>query len=119
MSTSTVNGSTTGTDKLTIAVVGAGGKMGMRVSRNLQKTSNDVRYVENNPESAARMAAEGRTSVDLETAVAGAHVVVLAVPDVVLDKVTTQVVPQLDAGSTQPTMLRLQWPRPAPRAEQA
>jgi nucleoside-diphosphate-sugar epimerase len=34
---------------LTIAVVGAGGKMGMRVSDNLQRSTHTVRYSENSP----------------------------------------------------------------------
>jgi dihydrodipicolinate reductase len=32
-----------------IAVVGAGGKMGMRVANNLQRSPHDLRYVENSP----------------------------------------------------------------------
>ena len=32
-------------ENLTIAVIGAGGKMGMRVSNNLAKSAHDVRYV--------------------------------------------------------------------------
>ena len=41
--------STSATDQLTIAVVGAGGKMGMRVSNNLQRSSHNVFYSENSP----------------------------------------------------------------------
>jgi dihydrodipicolinate reductase len=37
---------TTVADQLTIAVIGAGGKMGMRVSNNLVKTSHTVFYSE-------------------------------------------------------------------------
>lgn len=36
-------------EKYSIAVIGAGGKMGMRVSNNLVRTDHDVRYVENSP----------------------------------------------------------------------
>lgn len=87
------------TAPLQIAVVGAGGKMGMRVSRNLQQTDHDVRYVENSEAGQARMAQEGREATELTQAVSGADVVVLAVPDVVLDKVTQQIVPQVDSGT--------------------
>ena len=41
--------STTSTETYKIAVVGAGGKMGMRVSDNLVKTDHQVAYVENSP----------------------------------------------------------------------
>ena len=34
---------------LTIAVIGAGGKMGTRVSNNLAKTDHTVYYVESSP----------------------------------------------------------------------
>ena len=36
--------STTPTGQLTIAVIGAGGKMGMRVSDNLQRSTHAVYY---------------------------------------------------------------------------
>ncbi|OYO17647.1 oxidoreductase [Enemella evansiae] len=87
------------TEKLKIAVVGAGGKMGMRISRNLQRTANEVHYIENSENARAAMSAEGREASGLDDSVKGADVVVLAVPDIVLDKVTKQVVPQLDAGT--------------------
>ena len=39
----------TTTAQLTIAVIGAGGKMGMRVSDNLQRSTHAVYYSENSP----------------------------------------------------------------------
>ena len=45
--------STTATDTYKIAVIGAGGKMGMRVSNNLVKTDHTVWYVENSPSTRA------------------------------------------------------------------
>jgi 3-hydroxyisobutyrate dehydrogenase-like beta-hydroxyacid dehydrogenase len=75
---------TTLTEPLTIAVVGAGGKMGMRVSNNLVKTGHTVFYSENSPAGQERVTATGRTLTDTGTAVADADVVVLAVPDLAL-----------------------------------
>ncbi len=89
----------TSTTTRTIAVIGAGGKMGMRVSNNLQKTDHTVFYSENSPAGQERIAATGRTVTDTETAVADADVVILAVPDVVLGAVSASVVPQLKAGA--------------------
>ncbi|WP_243788610.1 phosphogluconate dehydrogenase C-terminal domain-containing protein [Saccharopolyspora gloriosae] len=85
--------------KLTIAVIGAGGKMGMRVSNNLQRTEHTVRYSENSPAGQERVTEAGREVTETAVAVADADVVILAVPDIVLGKVSEEVVPQLRAGS--------------------
>jgi len=83
-----------------IAVIGAGGKMGMRVSDNLARTAHDVRYVENAPAGRERVTAAGRQLSDVEVAVPDADVVILAVPDVALSAVSAAVVPRLKAGAT-------------------
>jgi predicted dinucleotide-binding enzyme len=88
----------TATDTLTIAVIGAGGKMGMRVSNNLVKTDHTVYYSENSPAGQDRVTATGRTLTDTPTAVADADVVVLAVPDLALKAVSAEVVPQMKVG---------------------
>lgn len=82
-----------------IAVVGAGGKMGMRVSDNLVKTAHHVRYVENSPAGQQRTLDAGRELTDAAAAVADADIVVLAVPDLALGPVTADLVPQLKAGA--------------------
>jgi L-ribulose-5-phosphate 3-epimerase UlaE len=87
------------TDQLTIAVIGAGGKMGMRVSNNLQRSNHNVFYSENSPAGQQRTTDAGRTVTDTATAVADADVVILAVPDVALSPVSAEVVPQLKTGT--------------------
>jgi D-apionate oxidoisomerase len=87
------------TQQLTIAVVGAGGKMGMRVSNNLQRSNHTVYYSENSPAGQQRTRDAGRTLSDTPTAVAEADVVILAVPDVALAPVSAEVVPELRSGS--------------------
>ena len=89
----------TSTDTLTIAVIGAGGKMGMRVSNNLVKTGHTVFYSENSPAGQERTIAAGRTITATADAVAGADVVVLAVPDLALGAVSAEVVPQMRKGA--------------------
>ena len=89
----------TPTARLAIAVVGAGGKMGMRVSNNLSATDHAVAYVENSPAGRKRTLAAGRDLTDLSPAVADADIVVLAVPDLALGPVTAEVVPQLKSGA--------------------
>lgn len=88
------------TDKqLTIAVVGAGGKMGMRVSNNLQRSNHNVFYCENSPAGQERTVAAGRTVTDTDKAVADAEVVILAVPDIALGPVSASIVPQVKPGT--------------------
>jgi D-apionate oxidoisomerase len=38
-----------GTEQLTVAVIGAGGKMGMRVSANLDRSQHNVLFSETSP----------------------------------------------------------------------
>jgi len=87
------------TGPLTIAVIGAGGKMGMRVSNNLAKTDHVVRYAETSPAGRDRVTAAGRPVIDSAEAVPGAEVIVLAVPDLALGPVTEQLVPLADPGA--------------------
>lgn len=87
------------TENLTIAIIGAGGKMGMRVSNNLMKTNHTAYYVENSPAGQERVTATGRSLTDSTMAVADADVVVLAVPDLALASVSASVVPQLKSGA--------------------
>jgi pyrroline-5-carboxylate reductase len=84
---------------LTIAVIGAGGKMGMRVSNNLVKTAHTVHYSETSPAGRERVTATGRVLTDTADAVRDADVVVLAVPDLALKAVSAEVVPQLKSGA--------------------
>jgi D-apionate oxidoisomerase len=82
-----------------IAVIGAGGKMGMRVSNNLVKTDHRVFYSENSPAGQQRVTDAGRALTETPDAVAAADVVILAVPDLALGAVSAQVVPLMKAGS--------------------
>ena len=86
-------------EQLKIAIVGAGGKMGMRVSDNLQRSTYDVCYVENSPAGQQRILEDGRTLTDADAAVRDAAVVILAVPDIALGPVSVQLVPQLQPGT--------------------
>ena len=89
----------TPTPTLSIAVIGAGGKMGMRISNNLAKTEHQVSYSENSPAGQERTIAAGRTISDAADSVTTADVVILAVPDVILGKVSESVVPQMKSGA--------------------
>ena len=83
-----------------IALFGAGGKMGYRLSSNLKRSQFEVRHVEVSEAGRRRL----KTGLDIETvgsnaALEGADVVVLAVPDTLIGKVAAQIEPQLKAGT--------------------
>jgi len=81
----------------TIALFGAGGKMGCRLTRNLKNSDYSMQYVEISDAGIANLAALGVTPVSLEIAVREADVVILAVPDRILGKVAESVVPRVRA----------------------
>jgi hypothetical protein len=56
-------------EQYTIAVIGAGGKMGMRVSNNLVRTDHTVFYVENSPAGQERTREAGRELTEASVAV--------------------------------------------------
>jgi hypothetical protein len=83
-----------------IALFGAGGKMGARLSRNLQSSDYDVRHVEVGEAGRARLSSElGIDCVDPATALDGVEVVILAVPDTHVGKVAHDISPSLKPGT--------------------
>jgi D-apionate oxidoisomerase len=84
----------------TIALFGAGGKMGMRLGQNLKNSHYTVRPVEVGEAGRKRLADElGWQAVDADYALADAEVVVLAVPDTAIGKVATAIVDKLKPGT--------------------
>lgn len=86
-------------DDLTIAVIGAGGKMGRRVSNNLHKTDATVHHVESSAAGQERLRGLGLEVSPSDQAVKDADVVILAVPDTVLGPVSEELVPELKDGA--------------------
>lgn len=84
---------------LTIAVVGAAGKMGTRVSNNLNLTGATVYYCESSERGQAAVKELGREVTAIEDVAGQCDVVILAVPDIALGPVSEQVVPLMKAGS--------------------
>jgi hypothetical protein len=84
----------------TIALFGAGGKMGCRIVDNLLKDrAFALRTVEVAPAGVARLAERGVRPCPAAEAVRGAEVVILAVPDTRIGEVARTVVPMLDPGA--------------------
>jgi D-apionate oxidoisomerase len=83
-----------------IALFGAGGKMGYRLASNLRGSRFEVRHVEVSPGGQERLKKGlGLDCVSPEAALAGAKVVVLAVPDTMIGKVAAGINAQLKAGT--------------------
>lgn len=87
------------TSQETVVVVGAGGKMGLRVSANLARSQFRALYCEASGPGTERVRAAGRTVTPTADAVREADVVVLATPDTVLGQVSHEIVPLLKDGA--------------------
>lgn len=83
-----------------IALFGAGGKMGYRLSLNLKSSDYSVKHVEVSEVGRARLRDDlGIECCSSEDALGGVDVVILAVPDTVIGQVAKSIVPQLPAGT--------------------
>ncbi|QSO47319.1 phosphogluconate dehydrogenase C-terminal domain-containing protein [Alicyclobacillus mengziensis] len=82
-----------------LALIGAGGKMGCRLTDNLLKTDIPVTYVEIGEEGLNNLAVRGLSPTPQDEAVRGADVVVLAVPDVSIGTVTESITPEMKTGA--------------------
>ncbi|MDT7838725.1 phosphogluconate dehydrogenase C-terminal domain-containing protein [Aquabacterium sp. OR-4] len=83
-----------------IALFGAGGKMGVRLSRNLIGSPYTVAHVEPGAAGRQRLHDElGISAQPADTALAGAQVVVLAVPDTLIGRLAAEIAPQLQPGT--------------------
>ena len=83
-----------------IALLGAGGKMGVRLAKNLQGSRFEVRHVEVGDVGRKRLRDElGVECVDESAALDGVDVVILAVPDTIIGKVAAAISPKLAAGT--------------------
>jgi len=83
----------------TVAILGAGGKMGLRITRKIHDADYGLKAVEIGDEGRARLAEHGIPTVDDDSWIADAQIVVLALPDHVIEKVAHDVVPKLRAGT--------------------
>ena len=83
-----------------IALFGAGGKMGYRLAKNLKGSRYDVRHVEISDIGKARLKDDlGLSTVDVDVALDGVDVVILAVPDTHIGKVAASINDKLKAGT--------------------
>ena len=85
---------------INVTLLGAGGKMGGRVTANLRNLSQyKIAYVEASPERQKEMSAGGIETTPLEQALDSAEAVILAVPDRLIGRITEQIIPKVKPGT--------------------
>ncbi|KZM51850.1 phosphogluconate dehydrogenase C-terminal domain-containing protein [Labrenzia sp. OB1] len=84
-----------------VALFGAGGKMGMRLGANLAKSTDfETMHVEVSQEGQERVrAVHGVDCVEPDTALEGADVIVLAVPDTLIGKISHSIIDKIKPGA--------------------
>jgi D-apionate oxidoisomerase len=85
--------------ELKISLVGAGGKMGMRLIRNLIKTNWTVNCLEVSDAGMEKLREMGLEVSTEKNSIPHADVVILAVPDVALGKVSEHIIPKMNPGA--------------------
>lgn len=84
----------------TIALLGAGGKMGCRLTENLKDHPDyEMLYVEVSEVGLDRMREKGVSATPQTDALERAQVVILALPDALIGKISAGIVPQLKPGT--------------------
>jgi D-apionate oxidoisomerase len=84
---------------LKVTLVGAGGKMGLRLTHNLKNSKYEISYLEVNPVGIVKLKEKGVTVTEPELCLPESDVVILAVPDVALEKVSAETIPQMKRGA--------------------
>lgn len=84
---------------ITITLIGAGGKMGCRLTDNFLKTKYKVHYLEVSLKGIENLKQRGVALSTQAEAVPAADVVILAVPDVAIGAVAREVVPLMKPGA--------------------
>ena len=84
-----------------VAILGAGGNMGRRITKALLGDGDYVvRHIEPSERGQGLLADLGVTTTELEPGLAGAEVVIFAVPDLIVRTVAADIVPKLDPGTS-------------------
>lgn len=83
----------------TIALIGAGGKMGCRITDNLKKSGYNMHYVEISERGIQNLVERGLQTTSTEEAVSIADIIILAVPDVAIQPISANLIPQMKPGA--------------------
>lgn len=82
-----------------VTLVGAGGKMGLRLTHNLKNSSYEMYYLELNPTGIEKLREKGVVPSSTYESVPFSDAVIFAVPDVALGKVTAELIPRMKSGA--------------------
>ncbi|UCB45351.1 MAG: NAD(P)-binding domain-containing protein [Spirochaetota bacterium] len=81
-----------------VSLIGAGGKMGGRITDHLIKSQYKALYVETDKKKLEDLTARGLQATPLVKAVKEADIVILAIPDIVIERISHEIVPQMKSG---------------------
>lgn len=82
-----------------VVLVGAGGKMGCRLTDNLMNSDYRMSYVEINPAGLERLEKRGVKVSVADDVIPAADIVILAVPDIYIGKVATELLNKFKSGT--------------------
>lgn len=87
-----------------VTLVGAGGKMGMRLTHNLKNSDYSMTYLEISHAGIDKLKEKGVTPTQKTDSIPLADIVILAVPDVALEKVSAEIIPIMKSGALAVTL---------------
>jgi hypothetical protein len=83
----------------TVTLIGAGGKMGCRITDNMKVSDYSMRYVEVSPSGIENLQKRGLAVSPREPSLRESDVVILAVPDNLIERISAEVVPAMKDGA--------------------
>lgn len=89
---------------LKVTLTGAGGKMGLRLTYNLKSSGYDMSYLEISEQGIKKLNEQGIEVSDPGLCIPHSDIVILAVPDVALEKVSSEYIPMMKPGSLAVTL---------------
>jgi D-apionate oxidoisomerase len=84
---------------LKVALVGAGGKMGLRLTSNLKNSGYFMSYHEISPSGIEKLNDKGVKVSEPGFCVPESDIIILAVPDVALERVSSEIIPAMKEGA--------------------
>jgi hypothetical protein len=83
-----------------VSILGAGGKMGCRITDNLKDSKYQMRYIEVSPVGIENLRKRGLSVTPASEALKDTDALIMAVPDNLIERISTEIVPQLKSGAT-------------------
>ena len=82
-----------------VTLVGAGGKMGFRLTQNLKNSDYLMTYLEISPQGMQKLGEKGIIVTTADDCIPQADIVILAVPDIALSLVSGELIPKMKSGA--------------------